>query len=79
MLELLVKKDAPCLLLVCYTWCCPVFLSPSILLKFKLFAGFHVRVLLLILEKTAQNLKAPKGRSTAAFGGLQTGFAAGQG
>ena len=33
-----------------------------------------------ILEQTAQNSKTPKGQSTtAAVGGLQTGFAAGQG
>ena len=38
---------------------------------------------LLILEQTARNSKTPKGHSTAAAaaaaGGLQTGFAAGQG
>ena len=44
------------------------------------FAGFHVPVWLSILEQTAQNSKTPKGNSTsAAVGGLQTGFAAGQG
>ena len=58
----------------------PVFLSPSIFSKFNCSRVFMCGCGFQILEQTAQNSKTPKGHSTAAVvGGLQTGFAAGQG
>ena len=63
MLELLVKKDAPCLSLVSRPCCCSVFRSPSMFFYSNCSRVFMYGGLS-ILEQTAQNSKTPKGHST---------------
>ena len=75
-----VKKDAPCLSLVCLAWCCPVFRSPSFFFEIQTVRGFSCTgVAFLFLSRLPKVKKKTEGHSTAAVGGLQTGLATGQG